>query len=121
ETFKIENSQIFAVREDWLAVTEFVQALAALAESDHTTFKQHITEAFWLSPRQASAYAPYIDRLRLDQAMQAVKLDFTTIKLAPLEGGEAVELDRLMEGKQGLLLHFWSPWSRESEATMPDF
>ena len=30
EVFKIEDSAIFSVKEDWLAVTEYVQAIASL-------------------------------------------------------------------------------------------
>ena len=66
------------MKEDWLAVIEYVQAIAALKKGDKAAFKTHITEAFWLSPRQASAFAPHIDRMRLEEAMRAVKIDFET-------------------------------------------
>jgi hypothetical protein len=117
----IADSAIFGVREDWLAVTEYVQALAALNKGDRAGFKRHITEAFWLSPRQAAAFAPHIEKLRLDEAMHKVALDLAAIRLAPLAGGEAVALDRLMEGNGAMLIHFWSPWSHEAEMSMPDF
>ena len=120
DTFKLDESEIFAVREDWLAVVEYVQAIAALQKNDRDGFKKHITEAFWLSPRQGSAFAPHIDRMRMDEAMRAVKLDFTA-KLAPISGGEPVALSSLMDKKKALLIHFWSPWSRECETSMPDF
>jgi hypothetical protein len=120
ESFKLEESEIFAVREDWLAVVEYVQAIAALRKNDKDGFKKHITEAFWLSPKQGSAFAPHIDRLRMDEAMRGMKIDPAT-KLASLMAGEKVEFAALMNGKKALLLHFWSPWSRECEASMPDF
>lgn len=120
ELFQLENSAVFAMTEDWLAVVEYVRALAALAQADQPAFKQHITEAFWLSPRQAAAFAPHIERSRLLESMRAVKLDFTT-KLVPLAGGDPVALEQLIAGKQALLLHFWSPQSRECEAALPDF
>lgn len=120
DVFKLEDSAIFGVKEDWLAVTEYVQALAALGQGDKGAFKQHITEAFWLSPRQAAAFAPHIERMRLADCMSAVKIDFTA-KLAPLAAGDAVALEQLMAGKKSLLLHFWSPRSRECEASLPDF
>jgi hypothetical protein len=119
-TFKLEESEIFAVREDWLAVVEYVEAIAALRKNDRDGFKKHITEAFWLSPRQGSAFAPHIDRLRMDEAMRDVKIEPTT-KLASLFAGEEVELAALTKDKKALLLHFWSPWNRECEASMPDF
>lgn len=120
EVFKPEDSAIFGVTEDWLAVIEYVQALAALGTGDKPAFKSHITEAFWLSPRQAAAFAPHIERLRLDDAMRALQLDFT-LALTPLGAGAAVTLDQLRAGKQAVLLHFWSPRSRECEASLPDF
>ncbi|MCW1884437.1 TlpA family protein disulfide reductase [Luteolibacter flavescens] len=120
EEFKIEQSEIFAIKEDWLAVVEYVQAIAALKKEDRDGFKKHITEAFWLSPRQASAFAPHIDRLRLDEAMRSIKIDGSA-KLSSLLADKPVELGSLMKDKKATLLHFWSPWSRECEASMPDF
>jgi hypothetical protein len=120
DSFKIEESEIFGVREDWLAVIEYVEAIAALQKNDKDGFKKHITEAFWLSPRQGAAFAPHIDRLRMDEAMGAVKVDFSG-KFASINGGEPVALSSLMEKKKGMLFHFWSPWSRECEESMPDF
>ena len=49
ETFTPELSKIFAFKEDWLAVNEYLEALAALKKADKDAFKKHITEAFWLS------------------------------------------------------------------------
>lgn len=120
ESFKIADTVIFSVKEDWLAVVEYVQAIAALKKGDKDAFKTHITEAFWLSPRQASAFAPHIDRLRLEEAMRGVRIDFET-KLAALGGGDSVALKSLLEGKKAMILHFWSPASRECEASMPDY
>lgn len=120
ELFKIEDSAIFSVKEDWLAVIEYVQAIASLKKGDKAAFKSHITEAFWLSPRQASAFAPQIDRLRLEDSMRSVKIDFET-KLTTIVGSEAITLKSLMHDKKAMILHFWSPASRECEATLPDF
>lgn len=120
DRFQLDESEIFAVREDWLAVVEYVQAIAALKKNDRDGFKKHITEAFWLSPRQGSAFAPHIDRLRLDESMRELKLDRAT-RLDPLQPGEPAELAALMKERKALLLHFWSPWSRECEESMPDF
>jgi hypothetical protein len=120
DQFKLEDSAIFAVREDWLAVIEYVQAIDALAKGEKDAFKKHITEAFWLSPSQASAFAPHIERMRLDETMRSVKVDFS-IKLIPLAPGDPVALESLIKGKKALLFHFWSPMSQECEASMPDF
>lgn len=120
DVFQLEHSAIFGLREDWLAVIEYVQAIAALGKGDKDAFKKHITEAFWLSPRQAAAFAPHIERLRLDECMRLLKIDFTA-KLVPLVPGDPVALEQLVAGKKALLIHFWSPLSRECEAAMPDF
>jgi len=120
DDFKLEQSEIFAVKEDWLAVVEYVQAIADLKKKDRDGFKKHITEAFWLSPRQASAFAPHIDRLRMEETMRNVKID-PALKLPSLRGNDPVELGTLMRDHKALLLHFWSPQSHESEESMPDF
>ncbi len=120
ETFKVEESEIFATKEDWLAVNEYVDAIAALRQGDKLAFKQHITEAFWLSPRQGVAFAPHIDRLRLDEAMRSIKIDFAE-EFTTINSVERKSLKNFMGDNQALLLHFWSPWSNESEASMPDF
>ncbi len=118
--FKLGDSAIFSVKEDWLAVVEYVQAIASLKKGDKDAFKSHITEAFWLSPRQASAFAPHIERMRLEEAMRAVRIDFEST-LATLGGGDEVALKSLMTGKKAMVLHFWSPASRECEASLPDY
>jgi hypothetical protein len=118
--FKLSDSAIFIVKEDWLAVNEYVEAIAALKQGDKDAFKSHITEAFWLSPRQASAFAPHIDRMRLEDAMRSVKIDFTTPH-TPITGGDPITFLSLLEGKKALLIHFWSPASRECEASLPDY
>lgn len=120
DAFRIEDTAIFGVKEDWLAVVEYVQAIAALKSGDKAAFKTHITEAFWLSPRQASAFAPHIERLRLEETMRDVKIDFAT-RLAPLSGGDAIPLGTLLPDKKAVLFHFWSPAAAESVASLPDY
>lgn len=118
--FKLEDSSIFATEDDWLAVVEYVKAIAALQNGDKAGFKKHITEAFWLGPRQAVAFAPQIERLRHEQAMSAITIDFNT-EVALLSGKGQSTLKTLITGKKALLLHFWAPQSRECEMSLPDF
>jgi thiol-disulfide isomerase/thioredoxin len=120
EAFKIEDSAIFSVQEEWLAVVEYVHAIAALIEGDKEDFKKHITEAFWLNPEQAAAFAPHIERMRMKDSMADVVIDFT-LKPSPLAGGEPAALSAFIKEKKAVLLHFWSPWSRECVDAMPDF
>ena len=120
DKFDLMESEIFGSVDDWLAVTEYVQALAALEKGDKDGFKKHITEAFWLSPRQGAAFAPHIDRIRLMDAMKAVRVDFQKSYKDILKG-ETLTLGEVLGENKGMLLHFWSPWSRECEATLGDF
>ncbi len=118
--FKLADSEVFGSVDDWLAVVEYVEALGALEQGDKAGFKQHITEAFWLSPRQGAAFAPHIDRIRLMDAMKAIRVDFEK-SYTDILTENPVSLGAAMGEKRGLLLHFWSPWSRECEATLNDF
>jgi len=118
--FKLEDSAIFSVPEDWLAIIEYVRSLAALDAGDRAAFKRHITEAFWLSPRQALAFAPHIEKLRIKESMADVKLDLAVPLTPVIEGGE-VTLAGFMKDRKAILLHFWSPWCRQCEIAMPGF
>lgn len=120
EVFKLDDSVIFSVEEEWLAVVEYVRAVSALVAGDKAAFKKHITEAFWLNPEQAGAFAPHIERMRMRDLMAGLVIDFG-LKPPPISGGEPNELRALIEGKKALVLHFWSPWSRECAEAMPDF
>ena len=121
DKFKLEDSTICGTKEDWLGVVEFVQAVAALHKGDKQAFKNHITEAFWLSPNQAPVLTPYIERLRMDETMQTLKIDFST-RLTPLaKDGETLTLEKIIASKKALLLRFWSPMSDDCEASMADF
>lgn len=117
--FRIDDSVIFSVPEEFYAIIEYCAALGALEQGDITRFKRHITEAFWLSPRQATAFAPHIDRLRRDQALVNLKIDFAK-KYADQEKNEMIDLKSLAKNSKYLVLHFWSPWNNETEAQLPE-
>lgn len=120
DSYKPENSQIFAQKEDWLAVVEYTQAIDALLANNEKKFKKHITEAFWLSPRQASAFAPHIEKLHLEKAMRSIVIP-ETLELTVLDTKKQNTLEQLRNGNKATLLHFWSPWSRESDESIADF
>ncbi len=121
DTFDPDNSEVFSLKEDWLAIIEYTQALAALEKGDKASFKKHITEAFWLSPRQGQAFAPHIDKLRLDEAMHAITLDPTRVMQPQQSGEKPTTLGELTAGHKATLLHFWSPMSQEVQINLPDF
>ncbi len=120
ENFKLAESEVFGAVDDWLAVTEYVQAIASMQKGDKEAFKKHITEAFWLSPKQGAAFAPHIERMRLTDAMKAVQVDFDKAYPDTLDA-ESHTLGAVLGNRKAMLIHFWSPWSRECEATLPDF
>lgn len=119
DAFDPDQSAVFSQSDDWLAVIEYVTSIDALLKNDKQGFKRHITEAFWLSPRQAAAFTPHIEHLRLQEQMSRVKFDFET-RLAALAGGDAIVLADMMKERKAMVLHFWSPWSPDCEAAMPD-
>lgn len=120
EDFDPETSEVFSTREDWLSIVHYTRALAALQQGDKAGFKKHITEAFWLSPRQGQAFAPHIDQLRLDEAMKSITLD-PEKTLSYQENGQPARLGDLMSGHKATILHFWSPMSQEVMLNLPDF
>lgn len=118
DDFSPKVSTIFSLKEDWLAIIEFTQALDHLQQGNEALFKKHITEAFWLSPNQAGAYAPYIDQLRLKHAMSEVLI---SPKLE-LKNLLAANSQPILNPQSPLtILYFWSPWSREFSETIDDF
>jgi hypothetical protein len=119
-SFELKDSAIFATTEEWLAVVQYARALAALEQDDKAAFKKHITEAFWLSPRQGAIFGPHIERLRLKEAMSRVRIDFQRSFINE-ETGQPVTLKAVAGDSTHLLFHFWSPWSRECEINLPDF
>lgn len=118
-SFALDQSEIFATKEDFLAVIEFSRALKALQENKRDDFKKHITEALWLSPSQASAFTPYIDNLRLSEHIKNTRIDFAS-QVLDLEKQNPVALKSALAENRALLLHFWSPWSPECETSITD-
>lgn len=116
KSFSLDQSEIFSTREDFLAVIEFSRALQALKAKDRANFKKYITEALWLSPAQASAFTPYIEKMRLDEHIEKTQIDLSG-KLSEINDGEPAELKTILGDKKALLLHFWSPWSPDCETT----
>lgn len=119
KTFTLDSSEIFATKEDFLAVIEFSRSLKALQQKKPDEFKKHITEALWLSPAQASAFTPYIEKLRIDQHIANAQINFDTV-ISDLQSGAAVNLKSVLAENSALLLHFWSPWSPDCETSITD-
>lgn len=119
KVFTLDSSEIFATKEDFLAVIEFSRSLQALKLKKYDEFKKHITEALWLSPAQASAFTPYIEKLRIDQHIANAQISYE-INVSDLHSGAAVPLKSVLAENQAVLLHFWSPWSPDCETSLTD-
>ena len=120
DSFDPNHSEVFALKDDWLAIIHYGQALAALEKNNKVDFKKHITEAFWLSPRQAQAFGPHIERLQLEEAMQSIKLTLTQSLKSQIDG-QLATLAQHMEGRKAIILYFWNPMSQEIQINLPDF
>jgi thiol-disulfide isomerase/thioredoxin len=112
--FTLDESEIFSTREDFLAVIEFARAIKALTEKDNEAFKKHITEALWLSPNQASAFTPYIEKMRLAEHIKGTVFSYD-VQFPALSDAKPAHLQVYTEGKAATLLNFWSPWSADCE------
>ena len=120
DTFDPNHSEVFALKDDWLAIVHYAQALAALENNNKGDFKKHITEAFWLSPRQAQAFGPHIERLQLEEAMQSLKLPLNQ-SLKSQINGKSTPLAQYMAGNKAIILYFWNPMSQEIQINLADF
>lgn len=120
DQFKVEDSAIFGFKEEWQSVVHYARALAALENDDPAGFKSHITEAYWLSPRQASVFTPHIEELRLDTEMTKVRVDLQQV-FPGLDSTTRTTLQHIAGDAQHVVLHFWSPWSRECVSSINDF
>lgn len=120
DSFDPDQSEVFALKDDWLAIIHYAQALAALEKNDESGFKKHITEAFYLSPRQAPVFSPHIEKFRLERAMQSLKFPLKT-SLPSQSGGKNAVISELMKDNKAVILYFWSPMSRDIQVNLPDF
>ena len=53
-------------------------------------------------------------------AMKAIRLDMVR-EYRNVLAADFVSVGDILGKRKGILLHFWSPWSRECEATLSDF
>lgn len=118
DKFDPNISKIFTTKEDWLSVIEYGLALKALDKNNITLFKKHIKEAFWLSPNKAAAFAPHINQLHTNQAMEKIQLNLDR-QIFQINSNKTISLKKLLENKEALVLRFWSPWCQQIELNYP--
>jgi len=119
--FQIDNSLIFASPEDFWAIVEYTKALQSLEKKDEVLFKKHIQEAFWLSPKQASIFGGPIEKLRKENHLAGLTLDLSLPLASVMKPDKASSLKDHLGSAKAAVIHFWSPWSRESLVEMKDF
>ncbi len=119
--FSLDDTMLFAVKEDFASIVQYTKALAALQNNDTTLFKKHITEAFWLAPSHATQFAPLIDDMRINEAMKKITLDLNLEFEDQRVKGESKSLKAIAGGSPAFLIHFWSPWASQAMAIMDEF
>lgn len=119
--FNIDDSLIFAVPEDFFAIVEYAQAVDALNKKNKVNFKKHITEAFWLSPAQAPIFGRLVDEERMRDIMEKIVIDLSRSLPSQTTKNKPLTLREHLGDSKAIVLHFWSPWARESIESMNDF
>lgn len=118
EKFDLDESKIFATKEQWQSVIEYSLALQALEKDDELNFKKHITEAYWLSPETAAAFSHHITALRNKKLMQQITIA-PDREMLSLENQKPITFKELIKDNDALILRFWSPWNQQLDTTYP--
>jgi hypothetical protein len=116
--FDLDESKIFATKEQWQSVIEYSLALDALEKDDDANFKKHITEAFWLSPETATAFSHHITTLRNRKLMQQITIT-PERELLTLDTEKPINFKELIKDNDAIILRFWSPWNQHLDTTYP--
>lgn len=118
ENFNLDDSKIFATKEQWQSVIQYSLALQSLEKKDTVNFKKHITEAYWLSPETASAFSHHITAYRNKKIMTEITIE-PDRELLKLENAKPITFQELIKDNDAIVVRFWSPWNQQIDTTYP--
>lgn len=121
DSFDIKQSQIFTSIEEWQSAIEYGLALEAMSKGDDANFKKHITEAFWLAPDRSASFSHHIREFHIRKKLAYVTLPSKTLltPLSSLQKHGAMKFSDVAAKHKAVILHFWSPWTHQFDASVP--
>lgn len=119
EKFKEKDSELYSRKQDWLAAVSFLQAIKKRLSGDTEGFEERIKNAFWLSPRQAALFSPFVYKhhVRLVLDREKISDSFALFSIT----GESGNFSKWKAKYKGVIFHFISLWNKECAEAMPDF
>ena len=115
--YRSEDAVITNTADEWRALVTFCKAMQAAKQSDLAGFKKQITEAFWLSPANAEIFAAPILKVRNQEAMAKLVVDFE-IGLLDTDGNKT-SLAPHIKDRKAILIDFWASWCEPCMELMP--
>lgn len=119
EGFKEKDSELYSRKQDWLATVSFLQAIKKRVAGDVVGFEQGIKNAFWLSPRQAAIFSPFVYKHHVRGVLDREKIS-DSFALSSITG-ESGNFSLWKAKHKGVIFHFISLWNKGCVEAMPDF